>query len=598
MLARTLNHIRILLLCSGLLWTAKEITAYHPKLGNDAFHFKSCKILSRPVKVWYTSDRTEIGSGFALSTDFSSALPTRTAQILLNPKNEEEKTLQNYFLTKKFPFDDVFLDEREHISYFKAYSGSTPQEWRRIVRQVMTWMLEYKYLETDTRMFRKFAATKEDRFYQRVNYRQFPIPVLKQLHPLVEDECRKSLLHCLKFVHENAYAHAQRFHRHLNLDKDYFLKYLHQYQDKSRNQNVRLRKKALKLAKGEFCNRFDDLGWTWSPVQHYEPFLSHQDLFEFRATASYFLCNYTLKERNEYSAYWRNFRGSNYHNVQRFRQKDLVDEQLAECVYNHGESIPRSKLILYDSRYLLFTLASVDGFECNKAGPCKISVGGRAGRTWQSDFVFGDFSCALMAFCPDPCCGAFKNPIDDPLDIDKCRNPHPDFPCRDGGETDECDFDVRKNNNFYDLIQNRVNLSCGCKKDEGKEWNSLLATCMDIDECVQQNPCNKNNEVCVNRLGGQKPLCVCDFGRKRSKSTNQCILDPSNVYISRNGSYHVAHNTSQSRPPIVQLSDKEAMKLAIGSIERYFTQKAHRISGLKIPVSVTLFLFQLYQNSL
>ena len=64
------------------------------------------------------------------------------------------------------------------------------------------------------------------------------------------------------------------------------------------------------LTQLEFClstksygsNKFNlgDLGWTWFQGQKYIPFLSRNDLFEFRTTASYFLCNYTLLQKSSY----------------------------------------------------------------------------------------------------------------------------------------------------------------------------------------------------------------------------------------------------------------------------------------------------------
>ncbi|GAU87710.1 hypothetical protein RvY_00520-2 [Ramazzottius varieornatus] len=51
---------------------------------------------------------------------------------------------------------------------------------------------------------------------------------------------------------------------------------------------------------------------------------------------------------------------------------------------------------------------------------------------------------------------------------------------------------------------------------------------MDVDECVESNPCKADTEVCINRLNGKAPLCVCEFGyfRKPGSASKTCKPDP------------------------------------------------------------------------
>ncbi|GAU87709.1 hypothetical protein RvY_00520-1 [Ramazzottius varieornatus] len=171
----------------------------------------------------------------------------------------------------------------------------------------------------------------------------------------------------------------------------------------------------------------------------------------------------------------------------------------------------------------------MDGFKCTKnVGMCQRQIDKPLREKYKDDETFWDFSCAMTAFCPDPCCGAYKNPMDDPVDIGNCKRKNIDFPCHHAGQNDDCQFEGKKNRNFFDLIQNRVNITCGCNAKEGKVWDSHYSTCMDVDECVESNPCKADTEVCINRLNGKAPLCVCEFGyfRKPGSASKTCKPDP------------------------------------------------------------------------
>lgn len=247
-----------------------------------------------------------------------------------------------------------------------------------------------------------------------------------------------------------------------------------------------------------------------------------------------------------------------------------------KCLYGNESVPPDIPITVYERQNLLYTMASTDGFRCNKVGFCKRPLTGKVGRLWRDDQTYWDFSCALLAFCPDPCCGAFKNPLDDPADIENCQKSHVDFPCRDAGETDTCELDAGKNSDFHDLIQNRINISCGCERKSGKRWDSFLALCLDIDECVESNPCSKESEVCVNRLNGKSPLCVCEFGSYRDTSTGQCGPDPSYGILQSieqlgNGSKFAGEGTTI----LSKLSDADALRQAIQSIEGVFRRQSN-----------------------
>ncbi|GAU87711.1 hypothetical protein RvY_00521 [Ramazzottius varieornatus] len=203
-------------------------------------------------RIWYNKDL------ISYSNDFDPAIDSAEHRLLTGRHTEksEEQALQTYFLDTPFPFSHLFLGgitEQETETDMLA----VPKRWKRILVQVASWMIEHKYLESDPRVFAKIAELPQDRFFQRVLYRHFPIPIVKDFHPIVEEQCRKGLLPCLKLVHKYAYAHAQQFNRYLNSDHDYFMK---QYKKMTlpkafkNSRNVKmLAYNALGLAKRDFC---------------------------------------------------------------------------------------------------------------------------------------------------------------------------------------------------------------------------------------------------------------------------------------------------------------------------------------------------------
>ncbi|OQV15197.1 hypothetical protein BV898_10581 [Hypsibius exemplaris] len=491
----------------------KSVRNYELRVDKEPLKYAHCA--QHDLDLWYTPDK----ASFAYCYPGMEPHETPESRILRNPQNPEEIELKLYFLQQKFPHVEKFLDD-------PGFHDRNPDHtWKRILRHVVTWMGEHKFLEVDPRVFAKLAEVPQDRFMQRVLYRQFPVPVLSDLHPIVQEACEKGLLYCLKLVHEYAVAHAQRFNRYLNSEKSFFSRQYGLLRSSGKRHSSEMTSLALDYARKDFCAAQGKGTGKFKAIQCIRP--------------------------EAVDSYW----GKIYSDVYKVRRRPN----------------------------LAYTLATLNGFHCNTIGPCQVPIDGKAGRKWQDDEIFWDFSCAMAAFCPDVCCGGYKNPLEDPRDIEKCTKKDRDYPCRDGAQNDNCDYDIKDNGNFFDLIQNRINITCGCNEKDGKKWDSGLAACLDVDECIEANPCNRDAEVCINRLNGTKPLCVCEFGFYRKSGAGQCVVDPNSGLFSSIDAAEL--EMKQLYSPIVEgkvpnytlvgkEAETDALKTALGKIGSAFGAKS------------------------
>lgn len=223
------------------------------KSDSDERHHRYCHD-KKGTQIWFTPNKSAVW----IASDLYDPVVTPENRIIYSPEDEEEKNLQEYFTKTKFPYADIFLETNRVFIPFYDKRMATEQstngtKWKRILRQVMTWMMEHKYLETDPRLFKYLAVDPKDRFYQRINYRQFPLPPLQNFHPIVEESCKKGLLYCLKTVHEQAFGHMQQFNKYLNMDRSRLLKH-HDKLILKKGRYKKLSADALRNAKDEFCH--------------------------------------------------------------------------------------------------------------------------------------------------------------------------------------------------------------------------------------------------------------------------------------------------------------------------------------------------------
>ncbi|KAJ8950567.1 hypothetical protein NQ318_015700 [Aromia moschata] len=126
------------------------------------------------------------------------------------------------------------------------------------------------------------------------------------------------------------------------------------------------------------------------------------------------------------------------------------------------------------------------------------------------------FACALYSFCPDPCC-----PDRRLVDKEACWNSL-ENPCFEGNPVGqrECAVNRSLNIDFRDIVLNRWNVTCGCPKT-GYVWNSMYGMCVDVDECATDaDDCDQKLEACVNLEGSFR--CACKWGHIWNSKKKAC----------------------------------------------------------------------------
>ena len=119
-----------------------------------------------------------------------------------------------------------------------------------------------------------------------------------------------------------------------------------------------------------------------------------------------------------------------------------------------------------------------------------------------------EFACATLSFCPDICCGkAFLKTQAKEFNEKDCRvssyNPCKDF------LNGACELSITDNKEYESLKRNILNASCFC--ENGFHYIHGLNTCVDIDECIEQNhDCIGYKQTCMNTKGGF--ICSCEQG--------------------------------------------------------------------------------------
>ena len=149
------------------------------------------------------------------------------------------------------------------------------------------------------------------------------------------------------------------------------------------------------------------------------------------------------------------------------------------------------------------------------------------------------YSCAELSFCPDPCCS--KSFIEEPPIFKNASDnnykewhyhclTHATNPCKNFSDG-FCELSKSENSNLDDLKQNKLNVTCQCPK--GFEYSNYLKGCIDIDECLEKiDSCNGYKQSCLNIEGSF--ICLCEDGftfkppesiEKNSNLTDETMID-------------------------------------------------------------------------
>ena len=213
----------------------------------------------------------------------------------------------------------------------------------------------------------------------RIFYKSFPVPPLKKMDSKLDGPCRESAVKCILAIHKVI----------LSPGTSSLYPLLH--------------------------HTVPPLNWPG-----FYPFKSWATMFEFRATASYFMCWYTMK-RDEIMAHF--MKGKN-------------------C-------------LLYLNRLQESRKSGITVFD------------------WRTDDHNKPFSCAEIMFCPNPCYGRRTGGS---IPSAKFMLHDVGNPCREFKDN-TCRLIPKNNMDLMGMVQNHLNYTCRCSKGKAGVYNARTGFC-------------------------------------------------------------------------------------------------------------------------
>lgn len=311
---------------------------------------------------------------------------------------------------------------------------------RSALLDIAHYLRNYKFNEWDRRYYQEKPINKTIGYYA-----SFPIPSLRSLHWKVYENCNDNFYKCIIYLHgiieTSPWTRAD--------DTSEII-----------NENIIPINDTIKKNLNQECK---------TGIENMEksglPFDGPLEKFQWRTSASYYMCWYTMLETPEMTAL------------------EASCDNFANCldpVYGHKNKDPRA-----DDRE--------------------------------------SFACATYSFCPDICC-----PIKHTKTLQNCYEDELN-PCISENRNEDinkkiCLMHRNNNQNFRDIVANRWNVTCNCA-DEGFLWKSEFGMCVDINECVSgTHNCSKESQTCLNLPGSFQ--CICKWGYTYDEDTQKCIEKP------------------------------------------------------------------------
>lgn len=335
---------------------------------------------------------------------------------------------------------DIDLESMEYERQLEQPVFETPdKDWIvTALRDIAYNLRNYKFNEWDRRYYNRKLENASIGFHGT-----FPMPPLRALHWKVFENCKTNFYKCITYMHSIIKMSPL----------------------KRQDDVVTIMNTGQSLGNG-----------TFSKLLHSEcneallysektgaPFDGPVEKFQWRTTASYYMCWYTMLE-----------------------QPDLV--MLGEPCDNHANCLH-------------------PGYGPHNRDPR------------SDDRLF--FACATYSFCPDICCPTkhfegysecYENEMN-PCHLENSRRSLVEKVCL---------MNRKDNRNFNDIVKNRWNISCSCA-NSGFVWKSEYSMCVDINECTTgTHTCNAQNEDCLNLPG--KFMCICKWGFRYDDRVKQCRI--------------------------------------------------------------------------
>lgn len=316
-------------------------------------------------------------------------------------------------------------------------SGAEPFELEGFIRNVAHNLRYHKFNEYDRRY------EKDPKNATRTYFSAFPKPALRSLHWEVHSYCEPSFVSCVEYLGRK----------------------LKQVQFKRKDDtNVVVEEEGWILGDQNYTQQIDGTDSDCRKLLDLDnaiatPFEGPLERFQWRVTASYYMCWYTTKK------------------TEQLQHLNSSCDNFAGCL---------------DRKFGIH----------NKDPRADDSV---------------PFSCALYSFCPDPCCPLkhITNPNDcHQTSLNPCHRYNPP-------NNRSCSFELSENVDFTSVVLNHFNVSCACQRD-GFLWSSRYGICVDVNECVEGgHNCTGANQGCINTEGGFK--CGCTWGHYWDAKNGTCL---------------------------------------------------------------------------
>lgn len=256
-------------------------------------------------------------------------------------------------------------------------------------------------------------------------YGSFPNPPLKVFHWDVFSHCKENFSTCLRFIYETSVDSYLQY----STDSAIIIKKQNWTRDKDQQHIETVDQECKKLVELD--------------KRTMQPFKGPLERFQWRTTASYYLCHYTMLEVEELKHF-----------------KERCDDY-AQCTWDD------------------FVFSNGD-YRADDRIP---------------------FQCAKYSFCPDPCCQSNRL-LSIATEQEQCQK----NPCVNL-QNKSCNLDPQRNQNFVAMIYNEWNVSCVCDQPSGYQWKSRYGMCVDYDECANQTICDNVSETCFNTPGNYVCAC-------------------------------------------------------------------------------------------
>lgn len=325
------------------------------------------------------------------------------------------------------------------MAEFQVADYEEPEEkWlENALRDIAYYLRNHKFNEWDRRYYSKKPAQHLIGFYS-----EFPTPSLKSIHWEVHKHCHKNFFKCVIYLH--SVIKTAPFTRLDDITTTLNKQSIATNDTSLKSQNNECKKALLYTEKTGL------------------PFGGPKEKFNWRTSASYYMCWYTMKE------------------------------------------LPALSML---------------GESCDNFANCLDPTFGNRNHDPRSNDKLS-FACAMYSFCPDPCC-----PLKHVNNLSECYNSIMN-PCYVENYKNNqilhmrCTFKRNENNNLEQIIENKWNTSCHCEQ-KGFTWDAQYGMCVDINECITGHYCDMQTEECLNLPGTYE--CVCKWGYGYDKATSKCV---------------------------------------------------------------------------